>query len=165
MSPKRKSRHQREQEVTWMLDDPKKIVTNKTNKHVRPSFWLCVRPSLRPDRAVFLAVCPCVSKTAPDRIVMHQSISITCCSYHIQSKQSASISFTPKMPAGKKSAGQTKPSQKQRRLKQKASARGHGAYVAETKASDNGHWRPIVKSTAAKSKAVKSSTSTVLCVR
>ena len=46
------------------------------------------------------------------------------------------------MPAGKKSAGQTKPSQKQRRLKQKASARGHGAYVAETKASDDVPWRP-----------------------
>ena len=53
------------------------------------------------------------------------------------------------MPAGKKSAGQRKPSQKQRRLKQKASARGHGVYVAETKAvtseaSDNVHWRPEV---------------------
>jgi hypothetical protein len=23
------------EEVTWMLDDPKKMVTNKTNKHVR----------------------------------------------------------------------------------------------------------------------------------
>ena len=87
------------------------------------SFWLSVRASLRPHRT--------------GSSCAHQSISITRqVAIIFKSKQSASISFTPKMPAGKKSVGQRKPSQKQRRLKQKATQESlnlkrHGVYLEE----------------------------------
>ena len=58
--------------LAWCWAEIQQLALNSTlaiqNKHVRLYFWFCARPSLRPDRAVFLAVRPCVFKTAPDRI-------------------------------------------------------------------------------------------------
>ena len=62
-----------------------------------------VRASLGPDRTVFLAVCPCVSKTAPDRIVMCTSINQhnSSSSYHLQ-KQAISLNQLHPKDAGRK---------------------------------------------------------------
>ena len=71
-----------------------------------------------------------------------------------KSQQSASIGFTPKMPAGRKSAGGRKPRQRQRRVDQKPKAGAYLKCVSSAQSSHNETRRPIAAGVYQRPKAV-----------